>query len=357
MRFQWTLGALLALPGFAVMALATTPYAVSQEIIEGHTTYHLTDSVRHMDVGVVPDMGNFVYQFKSHGKDVLIPPASFQDYLAKHWFCCGIPFLEPWANRIDKDYYYFEGKKYLLNDDLGTLLRLPDTHLVIHGLVVFDSRWKVVKTGASDAEGAFITSRLDFYKYPDLMAQFPFAHSIEITYRLKDGKLQNTTEVTNLSAAAMPVDFGYHPYLRPDGPRQDWTVSIGARLHWIVDNYTHLIPTGETEPAEKFLPHAAQFKLAKTFLDDGFSSLVRDSRGLGHYWVKGKTEKIELVFSKEYNFGHVYAPLDNTLICLEPETGITNAFNLNHEGTFPSLIVLQPGKVFRATFWIVPTGF
>ncbi|HEV2175857.1 MAG TPA: aldose 1-epimerase [Terriglobia bacterium] len=357
MRLQWTFGVLLALPGFAAMALATTPYSVSQKAVEGHTTYHLMDSGRHMDVGIVPDMGNFVCQFKSNGKDVLIPPVSFKEYLAKHWFCCGIPFLEPWANRIDKNYYYFQGQKYLLNDDLGNLLRLPDTKLIIHGLLVFDPRWKVVKTGASAAAGAFITSRLDFYKYPDLMAQFPFAHSIEITYRLKDGKLENTTEIQNVSAAAMPVFFGYHPYFRPDGPREDWTVSIGAKLHWIPDDHTQLLPTGETEPADKYLPHAEEFKLDKTFIDDGFSDLVRDAQGLGHYWVKGKTEKIEMVFGKEYNFGHVYAPLDNTLICLEPETATTNAFNLNHGGKFPDLIVLQPGKTFRASYWIVPTGF
>ncbi len=78
---------------------------------------------------------------------------------------------------------------------------------------------------------------------------------------------------------------------------------------------------------------------------------------MGHYWVKGKTEKVELVFGKGFTFGHVWAPLDKTLICLEPETSITNAFNLNHEGKFPGLTVLEPGKTFKASFWIVPSGY
>ncbi len=347
----------VCLLGFAPEIRAAGRYAVAKETVEGHTTYHLRDSQLHMDFGVVPDIGNFAYQFKVNGKDVLIAPDSLQAYLDRHWFCCGIPFLAPWANRIDHDYFYFQNKKYLLNDSLGNLLRVPPFGLPIHGLVVFDSRWLVVKSGASDAEGAFVTSRLEFFRYPDLMENFPFALVYEMTYRLQDGKLANTTQVTNVSKSPLPVHFGYHPYFKPDGPREDWQVSINAEAHWIPDNSERLIPTGVAEPAEKFHAGVRNFKLGKTFIDDGFSGLIRDAEGLAHYTVKGKTETVEVIFGKEFDFGHVYAPLDNTLICFEPETGPTNAFNLNHEGKFPGLIVLEPGKVFAATFWIVPKGF
>lgn len=347
---------LLVLTGLPA-AWAAGNYSVTKQTVEGHLTYHLRDASRQMDFGVVPDMGNFAYQFKVKGKDVLIPPDSFKSYLDKHWFCCGIPFLAPWANRIDTNSYYFQNKKYLLNENLGNLLHVPPFNLIIHGLLVFDPNWKVVKTGASDADGAFITSRMEFYKYPDLMAQFPFAQVYEITYRLKDGKLENTTRVINKSAAEIPVDYGYHPYFRPDGPREVWQVSINAKLHWKVDSHERLIPTGETQPAGEYLAHNTDFTLAKTFIDDAFSDFDRDAEGRGHYWVKGKTEKIEVIFGKQYNFGHVYAPLDNTLICFEPETGPTNAFNLNHAGKFPGLVVLKPGQTWEAHFWIVPTGF
>src|SRR6266404_2017509 len=180
---------LIILLGFSPGGLAVSKYAVTKKVVEGHTTYHLLDSTRKMDFGVAPDVGNIAYEFKMNGRDILIPPESFKAYLERHSFCCGIPFLSPWANRLEGDYYYFQNKKYLLNDGLGNLLR-DQFKQPIHGLLVFESRWQVEKSGASDAEGAFITSRLDFYKYPDLMAQFPFAHTIEITYRLKDGKLE-----------------------------------------------------------------------------------------------------------------------------------------------------------------------
>ena len=188
------------------------------------------------------------------------------------------------------------------------------------------------------------------------MANFPFAHVYEITYRLKDGKLECTTQVTNVGNSVMPVHFGYHPYFRPDGPRAGWTVSIGAKKHWLTER--ELIPTGETEPTERFLPGVTRgVKLGDAFVDAGFSDLDRDAKGLGHIWTKGQTEKIEVLYSKEYDYAVVYAPLDNTLICLEPMTGPANAFNLEHEGKFQGLLTLEPGKTFKASYWIVPTGF
>lgn len=336
--------------------LAVGNYSVSKKVVEGHTTYHLVDAKRKMDFGVVPDLGNFAYQFKVNDKDVLITPSSFQAYLEKHWFGWGIPFLAPWANRIDQDFYYFQGKKYLLNDALGNILRVPPNNLPLHGLLVFDPRWEVAKTGGSETEGAFITSRLEFYKYPDLMAQFPFAQVYEITYRLKDGKLECTTQVSNVGKSPLPVHFGYHPYFRPDGPREEWKLGVGAQKHWIVNKV--LIPSGETEATDTFLPGAtSSFTLGKQFIDDGFSDFARDAKGLGHIWTEGASRKIEVVYGKEYGYAIVYAPLDNTLICIEPQTGPTNAFNLQQEGKFQGLIVLDPGKTFKATYWIIPTGF
>ncbi len=337
--------------------LAAQTYSVSVHDVEGHATYHLRDAARQMDVGVVPDMGNIVYTFQDHGKDVIVPIPSLTGFLKTHWFCCGIPFLAPWADRIDQNYFYFQDKQYRFNESLGNLLHVPPTHFIIHGLLVFDPHWKVVRVGASDSEGAFITSRLEFYKYPELMAQFPFAQVYEVTYRLKDGKLENITHVINKSASDIPIDYGFHPYLHPDGPRQDWQVSINATDHWKVDDHTRLIPTGEIEPADALVPHISNFRLGKTFLDDSFSGLVRDPEGHGHFWVQGKTGKIEVIFGKHYGFGHVYAPPGQNLICFEPETGPTNAFNLNHAGKFPGLVVVKPGQTFKAHFWIVPTGF
>ena len=59
----------------------------------------------------------------------------------------------------------------------------------IHGLLASSPLWRVTETRA-DAQSAQVTSQLEFWKYPDLIAQWPFAHEYEITYRLADGGLE-----------------------------------------------------------------------------------------------------------------------------------------------------------------------
>jgi galactose mutarotase-like enzyme len=97
--------------------------------------------------------------------------------------------------------------------------------------------------------------------------------------------------------------------------------------------------------------------LDTAFIDDGFSDFARDSQGHGHVIIQGGPQKIDVWYGKEFNYAIVYAPLDKTLICAEPQTGPTNAFNLQHDGKFKDLIVLKPGKIFQASFGIVPTGY
>ena len=91
---------------------------------------------------------------------------------------------------------------------------------------------------------------------PAWMKQFPFAHTIEMTYRLQDGVLQVTTKIENLSTDPMPVAIGFHPYFQlTDSTRDDWTISVGARTQWLLA--PNMIPTGETRADREVLPGSA----------------------------------------------------------------------------------------------------
>jgi len=52
------------------------------------------------------------------------------------------------------------------------------------------------------------------------------------------------------------------------------------------------------------------------------------------------------------------APAGQTrdFICFEPMTGITNAVNLHHEGTYPNLQTVAPGARWTESFWIRANG-
>src|SRR5262249_27252964 len=144
----------------------------------------LEDAGRQTVVLINPARGNNAFQIRVKGKDVVrFPHASVDEYLkAGGRGMAGVPFLGPWANRLDEPAFYANGKKYIFNLELGNVRPGPGG-IPIHGFLTNASEWQVVEAKA-DSHAAWATSRLDFYKQPEWMAQWPFAHTVEMTYRL-----------------------------------------------------------------------------------------------------------------------------------------------------------------------------
>jgi hypothetical protein len=65
-------------------------------------------------------------------------------------------------------------------------LRLDQNGLPIHGVLYFSPAWTLSSVEA-DAHSVRAVSRLEFWRQPDMMAQFPFAHIITMTHRLAGG--------------------------------------------------------------------------------------------------------------------------------------------------------------------------
>src|SRR3954464_9776887 len=147
----------------------------------------------------------------------------------------------------------------------------------IHGLVTTTNQWQVIEV-KSDGKSAWMTSRLEFYKNPAWIKQFPFAPTIGMPCRLQDGVLQVTTKIANLSTDPMPVAIGFHPYFQlTDSRRDDWTVSVGAETEWLLA--ANKVPTGETRPTERLFPNPQAIALKDFDLDHVFGDLVRDQAG------------------------------------------------------------------------------
>src|SRR5689334_9312465 len=212
-------------------------------------TVLLEDTRNQTTVSILPTVGNVAFSMKVKGQDVLRwPYASIGEFKSRPALS-GIPFLGPWANRLDEQAFYANGKRYAFDMDLGNVRGA----IPIHGFLSSTDQWQVVEVKA-DGKSAWVTSRLDFFKQPMWLKQFPFAHTIEMTHRLQDGVLEVHTKITNLSAEPMPVAVGFHPYYKlTDSSRDEWTISVGARKHWLLSSTK--IPTGETEPIDKIFPN------------------------------------------------------------------------------------------------------
>ena len=311
----------------------------------------LSDAKTDTRVSIVPSVGNIAFELSVKGRNVLRwPYKSIEEFKAKPSMS-GIPFMGPWANRLDETAFYANGKKYAFDMTLGNV-RGP---IPIHGFVTTTDQWKVVDSG-TDGTAAWATSRLEFSRQPAWMKQWPFAHTIEMTYRLREGVLEVRTTIVNESAEPMPVSIGFHPYYQlSDAPRDEWTLASGARTHWLLAPTK--LPTGETEPIEKIFPNPRAATLAAYDLDDVFGDLERDAQGHAAMTIAGKSQRIAIELGPNYRSVVVWAPKGRDFICIEPMAGITDAINLAHRGVYKELQSIPPGGTWRESFWIRPTGF
>jgi aldose 1-epimerase len=387
-RAVTTACAIAAILAGAAVASAQARYAAKQigDVVQ------LRDNQADVTVSVLTSVSN-AYEMVVKGHNVIrIPFATVDDFRARPGLN-GIPLLAPFANRLDETAFYANGKKYNFDMELGNV-RGP---IPIHGYLTGAKDWKMLEA-KSDGKSAWVTNKLDFYRNPQWMQQFPFAHTLQMTYRLSDGVLEVKTRIDNLSIEPMPVAIGFHPYFQlTDSTREDWVVSVGAKARWLLAQTK--IPTGETEPSEKFLVDRKAAKLKDLDLDDVFSDLDRDAQGRAVVSFKGKTQQLDVVFGPNYKAAVLYSPnpanarggggaggrggrggappeatpapkgpaveltgtkdtvTNRGFLAIEPMAGITSSMNLAQKGLYKELQSVAPGGFWEESFWIRATGF
>lgn len=341
------------LSGASTAAQSAEPYRAEQTSDRGVPVIHLYDAANDVEVSVVPSVGNTAYEMNVHGKNILWFPQDILEF-SRQPQLSAVPLLAPWGNRLDEQAFFANGQKYNFDMELGNVRGANP----IHGLLSNSPYWEV-ETVTADSRSARYTARLEFWRYPELMAQWPFAHEYTMTYELRDGELEVRLTIQNLSNQSMPVAVGFHPYYQiPGVPRDEWMAHIPARRH--VETTPALIPTGEFTPMT-LANEAGEFSLAGRTLDDGFIDLERDERGRAVFYVRSGEMKIETSFGPNYPVAIVWEPNDGQgnprpFICIEPMTGITSAVNLAEEGKAAPPQQVVPGGRWTGRFWIRTEG-
>jgi len=402
-------------PAAAMLCLLAAPAAAQRyTAAQNGDVIELADTTAQMNVSVVSSMSN-AWRIQVKGKDLVRTSPTAADFQARPGLS-GMPLLAPFANRLDETAFYANGKKYNFDLELGNVRGpIPGT-----GYVNGSKDWKLVEFKA-DRNSAWVTSKLDFYRNPAYMKQFPFAHTITMTYRVSNGMLEVHTRLDNLSSDPMPAVIGFHPiYELPDGNRDDWTVSIDARTHWI--EIPQRLPTGETQPVESFFgSDRTAIQLKKyALVDDVFSDLIRDANGRATMKLMYNGKELHAILGPKYKTVLLWStpltaggggggrggpagraggqgapgaggraagpapaasgpyPVDPALgvkvappavagatptpgnkgfIAFEPMVGITNALNLAHKGIYKELQTIAPGGSWEESFWITTKGY
>jgi aldose 1-epimerase len=341
-----------------VLLIAAAPAQQRYSATRAGDIVRLTDSRSNVTVSVLTTTHN-AYEIVVNGHNILRTAFATLDELRDKPGHNGIPLLAPFANRLDEPAFYANGRKYSFDMELGNI---RGGAIPIHGFVTGSKDWELVEVKA-DGKGAWVTSRLDFHRNPQYMKQFPFAHTITMTYRLADGALEVRTRLDNASRELMPVAIGFHPYFElTESSRDDWTLSVPAKTHWLLA--PDKIPTGQTQPIEKLLADPRNVALKGLTLDDGFSDLERDAQGRAVVTLKGESQQIDVLLGPKFTVVLVYLPQvpaagasKRGSVAIEPMAGVTNSMNLAHKGLYKELQSVPPNGSWEESFWIRPRGF
>jgi aldose 1-epimerase len=244
----------------------------------------------------------------------------------------GIPLLHPWANRLDAHEYELDGHRVRLPAG-PPLVHCEEHGLPIHGLLNASPHWSV----AAAPDAPRLRATLDFGAHPDLIAAFPFPHELTVEATLDAAGLEVATTVKATGPEAVPLSFGFHPYLRlPGADRSQWRVALPERRHLASD--ARGIPTGDARRES-----AASFRLGAHGFDDGYDQLVDGAR----LAVADHRRQIAVVLLSGYPAAQIYSPPGAQFICFEPMTAPTNALRSGD-----GLRRVAPGDAFTAVLLI-----
>ena len=188
--------------------------------LEGIDT--VTLSAGALQAEFAPALGMAGVSLRHFGDELLDRQAGLLAY-ARTGAVMGVPLLYPWANRLAGHDYMLDGRDVRLPSG-PPLVHCEEHGLPIHGLLHASPHWRT-----TSRDETRIRAMLDFGAHPELLAAFPFPHTLEIEASLSIDRLRIATTVRPTSTTAVPIAFGFHPYLRlPGVPRAGWQAPAAA---------------------------------------------------------------------------------------------------------------------------------
>jgi len=298
----------------------------------------LRDSEAALEATFVPGAGMICASLRHRGDELLAQNAGVGSY-AEHGKTMGIPLLYPWANRLAGFEYIVAGRTVEVPRDRSRVA-LDDNGLPIHGVIGGRLGWELAREPGPDAGS--LKARFSWSDaQPELFEVFPFRHDLGYEARLLAGRLEIEVTVHACGEDAVPVAFGFHPYISPPGaPRERWLVELPAMRHLALD--ANQIPIG---PEQAFVERS--FELAGHEFDDGFDAVAEPAR----FGVAAAGRLVTVEFLHGYPCAQVFAPSSGRFICFEPMTAPANALRSG-----AGLRLLAPGDRHTAAFSVSVRG-
>ena len=307
---------------------------------EGFQTVTIGGRDDELQATFVPDAGMVCCSLRHRGRELLAQRDGVRAY-AERGKTMGIPLLYPWANRLAGFGYPTASGDVRLSPDDALLMR--DEHgLPIHGVLPGALPWELDE---GDSGGDRLRARLR-WRPPELLAIFPFEHELELSASVAGATLLIETRVRACAREAVPVSFGFHPYLSPfDSDRRGWEIELPVSRRLALDE--RMIPTGASEPFDR-----RRFVLGDGAWDDAFAGVTEPPvfkvSAAGGGACGATARAIELELRHGFPYAQLYAPAGEDFVCFEPMTAPTDALR-SGQGPPP----VTAGELFSSAFAIV----
>lgn len=318
---------------------ADARFRVDETARAGQRLIVLRDLTARSEATLLPGLGFACVAFRVEGQDgawpVLSEPPD-DDTLLHRTTRYGIPILFPWPNRIRDGRFSFERREYQMPVT-------PDGPNANHGLVR-ERAWTLESVAPAEAASCAASVTIG----GDAGEAWPWRCRLTLSYRLIGNVLSIGARVDNLSGSRMPFGFGLHPWfglpLGRGGSRASTELSIPATATWeLQDN----LPTGRVLPIEQAIDLRSWRPLTDLFIDDVYTGLTLEDG-----WFESSVRDpssgraVTVRSSAAFREHVVYAPLNREVVCLEPYTCPTDAFNLAARALDVGHVALEPGETW-----------
>ncbi len=240
------------------------------------------------------------------------------------------PILFPWTGRITNKEFTHNGKTY----------EGPN-----HGFIRNTEHVLVNQSEKSSAE-PFVT-----FSANGKTESFPYAFTIEQTFKLLDEKIIHSVKVENTSTHEMPFGLGYHPGFlcpfSPDKKTSDYELvfDIPQSPDFVFVDQGH--PTGKRE---RYMENEKAIQLHDTLFQTDSLNLTSLTAKTMTLQEKGSTNRIEVSIE---NFPYLLAWSANTpklqFVCIEPWHTLPDFANASSEWTKKeNLLILPVGETFNS---------
>lgn len=311
-------------------------------IEDGIELVKLSSTTSDFSIKIAVNIGNTIYSILKKNKEYLYFPFELKAYKNISQLA-GIPFMHPWANRLEGDYILIDQKKHDFSKSIDTTMSRDGNNLPLHGLLLKSDKWKT-KEIINQKDAISHIALIEFEDEEEL-AIFPFKHTLEMKTTLTNCGISIEVFFINNSQNPMPLSSGFHPYFVINALKRD-DLEIKIPFKNILLSNEIMIPSGNEIKKELVFEGFIDDKisLSDNYFDHGFEELDQTKTCS----VNQAETKFEINFG-DYEFGQIYAPnkMEKPYICIEPMLAKTNDLNRN------KCKLLNPQSCIKKSFEIL----